>query len=210
VAALHDVGTRVIGTATCTAEATALEAAGCDAIVAQGIEAGGHRGTFLHAVGDVHVGLVALVQQATRAVRIPVIAAGGLASGEAVAAMMMMGAAGGAVGSLFLRSPESSAAPAWKAALANAPDTATGLTQAFSGRTARGIVNRVMRELAGADIPPYPQQNTLTRDIRDAAARMQNADFLSLWCGQAAGLATEESTAIIMKRLIDEWRRAQR
>lgn len=210
VQALRAMGTVVIGTATTTKEACALEVLGCDAIVAQGIEAGGHRGTFLHPVGDVRVGLVALVQQASRAVRVPVIAAGALASGRAVAAMQLLGAAGGAIGSLFLRSPESHAADAWKLALADSEDTASDLTQAFSGRHARGITNRVMRELADASIPPYPQQNALTRDIRDAAGQAGRAEFMSLWCGQCAGLATAESTDTIMRRLIGEWREAVR
>jgi nitronate monooxygenase len=204
VRALQRRGTVVIGTATCVREAQALEEVGVDAVVAQGLEAGGHRGTFLVPFEEAQVGLFALVPQMAASVRIPVIASGGIMTGRGVMAAMLLGAAGAQLGSAFLRCPESSASAAYRAALARAEDTSTTLTSAFSGRPARGIRNRFMAEIGSEGIPPYPLQNALTRDIRDAAAKQGKADFLSLWAGQAAGMAMGRPASEVATAIIEE------
>jgi nitronate monooxygenase len=204
VRALKQRGTVVIGTATCVREARALEALGVDAVVAQGFEAGGHRGTFLVPFEEAQVGLFALVPQMAASVRVPVIASGGIMNGRGIMAAMLLGAAGAQLGSAFLGCPESSASPAYRVALKRAEDTSTTLTWAFSGRPARGIRNRFMAEVGSTGIPPYPLQNALTRDIRDAAAKQGQADFLSLWAGQAVGMATGKPAAEVATDIIEE------
>ena len=202
--ALKQRGTVVIGTATCVREAQALAESGVDAVVAQGFEAGGHRGTFLVPFEEAQVGLFALVPQMVASVRVPVIASGGIMTGRGIMAAMLLGAAGAQLGSAFVGCPESAASAAYRAALARAEDTSTTLTSAFSGRPARGIKNRFMAEVGSQGVPPYPLQNALTRDIRAAAAKQGRADFLSLWAGQAAGMATGRPAAEVATTLIEE------
>ena len=205
VRALKKRGTVVIGMGTCVREARALEEVGVDAVVAQGFEAGGHRATFLVPFEEAQVGLFALVPQMAASVRIPVIASGGIMNGRGMLAAMLLGAAGAQLGSAFLGCPESSVSPAYRAALALAEDTSTTLTRAFSGRPARGIRNRFMAEVGSEGIPPYPLQNALTRDIRDAAAKQGKADFLSLWAGQAVGMGTGKPAAEVATAIIEEF-----
>jgi nitronate monooxygenase len=202
--ALHAQGARVIGTATCVREARQLAAAGCDAIVASGIEAGGHRATFAVPFEAAQVGLFALLPQVAAAVDVPVIAAGGVMTAEQVAAALLLGASGVQLGSALLRAPESGASAAYKEALAGVEDIGTRQTRAFSGRPARGVVNRMMMELATveADIPAYPVQNRLTQELRAEANRQGRAEFISLWAGQAAALARAEPAAGIVRRLV--------
>lgn len=204
--ALRESGTYVIGTATTVAEARALEAAGVDAIVAQGSEAGAHRGTFLGEFDASLVGTMALVPQIVDAVRVPVIASGGIMDGRGIVAALALGAAGAQLGTAFLTSEESSAPEAHKAAVLAARDDATRITRAFSGRPARGIVNAFMREVedGGIPIPPFPLQNMLTRPLRATAARAGDARALSLWAGQAAALARREPAAALVARLVRE------
>ncbi len=188
--ALHGQGAKVIGTATCVREAKLLADSGCDAIVASGIEAGGHRATFAVPFEQAQVGLFALLPQVAAAVEIPVIAAGGVMTAEQIAAALLLGASGVQLGSALLRTPESGASVAYKAALQGIEDIATRTTRAFSGRPARGVVNRFMNEIdAGGDIPPYPIQNKLTAELRATANAQGRAEYVSLWAGQAMGLA---------------------
>ena len=199
---LHAQGAKVIGTATCVREAKQLAALGCDAIVASGIEAGGHRATFALPFEQSQVGLFALLPQVAAAVDVPVIAAGGVMTAEQVAAALLLGASGVQLGSALLRTPESGASGAYKQALVGIEDIGTRQTRAFSGRPARGVVNRLMAEIeAGGDIPPYPVQNRLTAEIRAAANAQGKSEYLSLWAGQAAGLAREAPAAQVVRDL---------
>jgi nitronate monooxygenase len=204
--ALHAQGAKVIGTATCVREAKQLAAAGCDAIVASGIEAGGHRATFAVPFEASQVGLFALLPQVAAAVDVPVIAAGGVMTAEQIAAALLLGASGVQLGSALLRTPESGASAAYKEALVEVEDIGTRQTRAFSGRPARGVINRMMMELATVevDVPPYPIQNKLTQELRAAANSQGRAEFLSLWAGQAVGLARAEPAGAIVRRLAAE------
>jgi nitronate monooxygenase len=203
--ALKSAGCLLVGTATSVAEGRALQAAGVDAISAQGAEAGGHRGGFLPDGEGALVGVVALVPQLADAVAAPVIAAGGIADGRGIAAALALGAAGVQLGTAFLRAAESGASAAYQRAIAGAADDDTTLTRAFSGRAARGLANRFTRALSAEEgLPPFPIQNALTRDIRAAAAKAGDPGLLSLWAGQAAALAVEAPAAEIVLRLARE------
>lgn len=195
-------GVRVIGTATSVAEAVALEVAGVDAVVATGSEAGGHRVSFLRDPARSLVGTFALVPQVVDAVGIPVIAAGGIADRRGVAAAFALGAAGVQVGTAFLRTRQSAATDGHRSAIAAAADTDTVLTRAMSGRLARGIPNRAMRELeASGMVAPFPAQNWLTGMFRAAAAASGDADLVSLWAGQAAALARFDDAGEVLAEL---------
>src|SRR5512140_733609 len=201
--ACRKAGIATMGTATTVAEARALDAAGVDLICAQGAEAGGHHGTFDRAAEPPLVGTMALVPQVVDAVRKPVIAAGGIMDGRGFAAALALGASAASLGTAFLRCPAAGTSPPYRAALRDARDDATTVTRAFSGRVARGLANRFTREMAGAPLAPYFVQNSLTREIRTAAARNGDAGLLSLWAGQAAALGRElparELTAQILR-----------
>ncbi|MDQ1084938.1 MULTISPECIES: nitronate monooxygenase family protein [Microbacterium] len=195
-------GIRVIGAATSVAEAVALETAGVDAVVATGAEAGGHRVSFLRDPGQSLVGTFGLVPQVVDAVKIPVIAAGGIADRRGVAAAFALGASGVQVGTAFLRTRQSAATAGHREAIAAAADTDTVLTTAMSGRLARGIPNRAMRELeATGMIAPFPAQNWLTGVFRAAATAAGDADLVSLWAGQAAGLARLDDAGEVLAEL---------
>lgn len=195
-------GIRIIGTATSVSEARALDAAGVDAIVATGAEAAGHRVSFLRRAEDSLVGTFALIPQVVDAVGVPVVAAGGIADRRGVAAAFALGASGVQVGTAFLRTRESAAPDAHRAAIARADDTDTVLTRAMSGRLARGIPNRAMREIESTGIiAPFPAQNWLTGLFRAEAARRDEGELLSLWAGQAAPLATRETAAEVFAEL---------
>jgi len=197
-------GIATMGTATTVAEAKALEQAGVDFICAQGAEAGGHRGTFDRDAPPGLVGTMALVPQVVDAVRLPVIAAGGIMDGRGAVAALALGAAAVSLGTAFLRCPEAGTSPAYRAALRDAGDDSTVITHAFSGRAARGLANRFTREMAGAPRAPYPVQNSLTREIRAAATKASNAGFLSLWAGQAAALAREIPAGQLVAEIVRE------
>lgn len=207
---LHAAGCLVAGSATNVAEARAWESAGADFICAQGIEAGGHRGTFIGSVEDSLIGCMALVPQIVDAVRLPVIAAGGIMDGRGIAAALMLGAAAAQMGTAFLNCVESGIHPAWKAALRGAGDTATRVTLAFSGRMARGINNDFMRRMAAhqEEVPAYPVQNALTGEMRAAAARQNQAQYMSLWAGQGVALARTLGAAELIDTLSAELRAA--
>ncbi len=185
---VRGAGALLVGTATTPAEAAALEAAGFDAVVAQGAEAGGHRGTFAGAPERALIGTIALVPRVASRVRIPVVAAGGIADGRGVAAVLALGARAAQLGTAFLACTESGASAAYRAAVTAPHDVdRTALTVAFSGRMARGLRNRFVDGMAGKPVLPFPLQNALTQDMRAAAARAGDAGLLSAWAGQ--GLA---------------------
>ena len=178
-----------LGTATTVAEARALETAGVDMIVATGFEAGGHRVSFLDNAEASLTGSLALLPQVADAVSVPVIAAGGIADGRGVAAALILGAQGVQVGTAFLVCAESSASATHRRMLFSDRAANTGLTRAFSGRLARGIRNRLMTEMEGADgLPGYPLQTWLTKPLKDEAARRDDPELMALWAGQAAPL----------------------
>jgi nitronate monooxygenase len=203
-------GIVTLGTATNVDEALALDAAGVDLIVASGYEAGGHRAAFLRPVDEAPAAS-ALVPQVVDAVRAPVIAAGGVADGRGIVAMLALGASGVQVGTAFLASAESGASPAHKQALLAPEARYTVLTRAFSGRPARGIVNRLVRELRAheAQLPPYPLQNWLTLPLRRAAGAAGRAEFLALWAGQNAPLVKPRRAAEVMEFLLADTERAR-
>jgi nitronate monooxygenase len=197
---------RTIGSATTVDEAVALESAGIDAIVATGAEAGGHRVSFLRAAEDSLTGLFALLPQVVDAVGVPVIAAGGIADGRGIAAALTLGADAVLLGTAFLATDESAATSLHKAAIHGDNAAYTALTRVFSGRLARGIPNRMMRELAEVSdhLAPFPVQNWLTGRFRPAAAEQGNADLMSLWAGQSAPLARDGAAAALIATLEGE------
>lgn len=210
VAALQAVGTRVVGTATNVPEARQLAASGCAALVAQGAEAGGHRGSFFGPRDAGLIGTLALVPQVVDAVGLPVVAAGGIADARGVAAVQALGATAAAVGTAFLLADECPISPAYRAALEAGAAHETVLTAAFSGRWARGLANRFTRAtdalVARGELPDFPIPNALTRPLRQAAGRAGEADLLSLWAGQALALAPAAPAAEIVRRLAAGWR----
>ncbi|PSK87998.1 NAD(P)H-dependent flavin oxidoreductase [Taibaiella chishuiensis] len=204
IAQLKSAGILLIGTATSVKEALLLESKGIDMIVAQGIEAGGHRGSFLDDEPLPQVGTLALVPQICDRVTIPVIAAGGIYNGVTIRAAFVLGAVGVQIGSAFLASPESSAIPAFKTALPGSTETDSELTRAFSGRWARGLRNSFMEAMAnsGLQIPVYPVQNSLTGKLRAYAQQKDKMQFTSLWAGQAAAQAKPWPAADIFNDLV--------
>lgn len=208
VSRLHRSGTVVVGTATTVDEARMLEERGVDAIVAQGAEAGGHRGTFASAFEDAMIGTMALVPQIVDAVGVPVIASGGIMDGRGIAAALALGAQAVQLGTAFLTVAESGAPRAHKTAVLAANETDTAITRAFSGRAARGLHNRVTREFGDdpASIAPYPLQNDATRAMRRAAADAGDREYLSLWCGQAPRLARETTARALIASLMAQTR----
>jgi len=212
LARCRELGILTVGTATTVREALALQEDGVDAVVAQGAEAGGHRGTFLDDFDSALIGTMALVPQVADALRIPVIASGGIMDGRGIAAALALGAQAAQMGTAFLCADESGIPEAYKAALPASQAEQSRITRAYSGRPARGLVNDFMRETdaISADIYPYPQQNALTRPMRTAGARLGDISVLSLWAGQGAPLARRESTAALVARLAAELADARR
>ncbi len=208
VRAIKARGIFLIGTATTVEEALRLEREGVDAVVAQGSEAGAHRGTFAAEFEAGMIGLVALVPQVADAVRVPVIASGGIMDGRGIAAALVLGAAAVQMGTAFLTCEEAGIPEAHKKAILAARENDTRITRAFSGRPARGIVNRFMREVEGQGEPegilPYPLQNSLTRPLRSEAAKRDRPEFLSLWAGQGVRLARRQPAAQLIERLAEE------
>lgn len=197
----------LIGTATTVKEAIALEKSGAEAIVTQGSEAGGHRGTFAGDFVSGMVGGISLVPQVVDAVRVPVIASGGIMDGRGIVAALALGASAVQMGTAFLVCHESGIPDAYREAILGAHEDQTRITRAFSGRPARGIENRFMNEVEfdhGDAILPFPLQNTLTRPLRTAAAMQGRAEFLSLWAGQGVRLARRQSAAELIARLAKE------
>lgn len=202
VEAIRDSGARVIATATTVAEAVRLEQLGADAVIAQGAEAGGHRGSFLVPGDDGPIGTLALVPQVVDAVAVPVIAAGGIADGRGLAAVIALGAGAAQVGTAFLACPEAQLHPAHRRAVLEAAGEATTITRAFTGRPARAVRNRLSEALADDDVLPFPAQSSLTAAL--GAGGADPAELLPLWLGQAAPLAFERPAAELVASMVEE------
>ena len=186
---LQSQGVRVGASATCVAEAERLEALGADFIIAQGTEAGGHRGTFLRDPYEAMTGTLALVRLIVRRVKTPVVAAGGIMDGAGIAAALALGAQGAQLGTAFLPCPESGAARIHKDSLLASREDTTLITEKISGKPARGLANRFMREMRDAPQLPFPAQNALVGPLRQASAKAGKPDFVAMWAGQGAALS---------------------
>jgi len=199
-------GAKIVSSATTVDEARWLEAHGADAIIAQGVEAGGHRGIFLSDDLTTQVGTFALVPQVAQAVKVPVIAAGGIADARGVRAAMALGAAGAQLGTAYLLCPEATTSAVHRAALKSDGARATALTNLFTGRPARGIVNRAMRELGpmSALPPAFPLASAAIAPLRAKAEGMGRGDFSPLWAGQNTTGCKEVSAGILTRELAAE------
>jgi nitronate monooxygenase len=200
---LKALGIALGGSATSVAEAERVQALGMDFVIAQGGEAGGHRGTWLRAPQEALTGTLALTRLIVRAVRIPVAAAGGVMDGAGVAAVLALGAQAAQLGTAFIPCPESGAPEVHKRAILGAREDDTLVTEKFSGRAARGIANRFLREAEAKHLPriAFPAQNKLTGALRQASARAGKPDFYALWAGQAAPLARALPAADLIAQL---------
>ena len=205
IAELKGAGCAVWVTVTTPAEAIAAERAGADALVAQGIEAGGHRGSFDDGSPG-EIGLLALLQLLAVTVELPLVASGGIASGRGVAAVLAAGAAAAQLGTAFMLTPEAGTSDVHRRALGGSGETA--LTRAFTGRMARGIVNRFMREHQAEAPSAYPEVHHLTAPLRSAARERGDPDTLHLWAGQAHELAPELPAGELVRRLGEDARAA--
>lgn len=203
---VKDAGIRVLASATTVEEARWLEANGCDAIIAQGVEAGGHRGMFLTDDIAAQAGTFALVPQVVDAVDVPVIATGGIADGRGIAAAFALGAAGAQIGTAYLFTPEALISDLHRAALGTARDDGTALTNLFSGRPARGLVNRLMRELGPMSevVPPFPTAAAALAPLKATAEAAGAGDFSPFWAGQAGGLGREAAAGDLTRQLAED------
>ncbi|QOS79102.1 nitronate monooxygenase [Paenibacillus sp. JNUCC31] len=205
------LGIKVISKVTTVEEAVQAEKRGCDVIVAQGSEAGGHRGTFdvSSQPSGANIGTMALVPQIVDHVHIPVLAAGGIMDGRGLVASLALGAQGVQMGTRFLTSAESGAHDVYKRALLESTEESTVITNAFSGRPARGIKNDFIQHWEESRIKPltFPTQNTLTREIRNASARQNNPEYMALWAGQGTRMLTDnQSAGDIINQIVEEAR----
>ena len=203
-------GVKWFATATTVSEAKAAEDAGADVIIAQGMEAGGHRGAFDATKAEARmVGLFSLLPAVVDAVKVPVVATGGIADGRGVAACLLLGASAAQAGTAFLRCPEAKVPSAWADAIGRALPEDTMVTRAFSGRPGRGIANAYARAAADPAAPapaPYPVQRGLTQAMREAALKENDIDRLQAWAGQSAGMARADTAGDVVRRL---WQDAQ-
>lgn len=201
---VRKAGAKILSTATTVEEALWLEQHGADAIIAQGLEAGGHRGIFLTRDMTTQMGTFALLPQIVAAVKVPVIAAGGIADARGVKAALDLGAIAAQVGTAFLLCPEATTKPVHREALKSPQARHTAITNLFSGGPARGIVNRVMRELGpvSREAPAFPLATSAIAPLRAAAEATGSGDFSPLWCGQNASGCRERSAAGILRGLV--------
>jgi nitronate monooxygenase len=204
--AVKEAGGIVLGTATTTAEAVELEARGVDALVLQGSEAGGHRGTFLGSFDRSLVGGMALVPQVVDRVSVPVLLAGGIMDGRGIAAALALGAEGAQLGTAFLGCPESGTPEPHRRALVEATDETTAITDAYTGRPARAIRGSYvdMIEESGVRPLPFPLQAMVAQDIRSAAAERERSDLLFMLAGQSAGMARTLPAGELVETLVEE------
>ena len=202
---MKEQGIKWWATATTVAEAKAAEAAGADAIVAQGMEAGGHRGAFEAGKAESSlVGLFALVPAVADAVKLPVVATGGIADARGVAAAFMLGASAVQIGTGLLRTPEAKLAPAWADAIGRTAPEDTRVSRVFSGRPGRSIATAYVRAATAADAPPpapFPVQRDFTQKMREAATKANNIDSMVAWAGQAAALAQARPAGELVQQL---------
>jgi nitronate monooxygenase len=201
---IKHAGCVVLSSATTVAEAKALEAQGADAIIAQGFEAGGHRGTFTSGGGAGLIGTMALVPQVVDAVRVPVIAAGGIADGRGIAAAFALGAAGVQIGTAFLGCPEATVSGHYREALHRAADEDTRLTRVFTGRPARALRNRLIDEMGDAETLEFPVQLSLMQGLFRANGEASRVGFPPLWAGQAVPLTRDLPAARLIEAFVTE------
>ncbi|GGP08243.1 NAD(P)H-dependent flavin oxidoreductase [Oceanobacillus neutriphilus] len=196
----------VIGTATTVSEAKANEDSGMDMVVMQGSEAGGHRGTFLGSFEDAMIGTMALIPQAADQVNIPLIAAGGISDGRGVLASFILGAQGAQMGTAFLSCLESGANTQHKQAVLNIEENQLAITSAFSGKPARGIRNDFIKKMKKHEkhLPPYPIQNSLTKQIRSEAGKQNRTEWMSLWCGQNPRSCKSQSADELIASIVSQ------
>jgi nitronate monooxygenase len=206
VARVRAIGCKVICSATTVAEARFLEANGCDIVIAQGLEAGGHRGMFLSNDVATQVGLFALLPQVVDAVKVPVIASGGIGDARAIVAALALGASGVQLGTAFLFCPEAKPLPPHRAALRAARDDSTVLTNVFSGRPARGLINRAIRELGPMSgiVPEFPLASGALAPLHAKAQAQGSGDFSPMLAGQAAALGREMPAGALINTLVSE------
>jgi nitronate monooxygenase len=208
VARLKERGIAWFATANTLTDARRAQEAGADAIVAQGFEAGGHRGAFNHADAERQlVGLIALVPRLADHLDIPVIAAGGIGDGRGVAAALTLGASAISIGTAFLRCPEAQTHPAWAAALADLEPENTMTTRAHTGRLARAIATDFVKAAASPDAPPpalFPVQSGLTQAMKDAGAQANDHHRMRLWAGQSAAMSRTIPSGQMMRQIWDE------
>jgi nitronate monooxygenase len=209
---VRDAGIFTLGCATTPAEAAECERAGIDAIVAQGVEAGGHRGVFDPSKGDDEIGTLALVRMLSRQCRVPVVAAGGIMDGQGIAAAMALGASAVQMGTAFILCPETAASAAYRSQLKSERAHRTRITAAISGRAARGLANRMYSLLDDANapaLPDYPIAYDAAKALHAAASAKGNHEFAAYWAGQGAPLAREMPAAELIEQLAAEWRQSK-
>lgn len=198
----------IIGMATTVREAIEIEKNGCDILVAQGSEAGGHRATFLNGYRSSLIGTMALVPQIVDKVKIPVVASGGIMDGRGLVAALALGASGVQMGTAFLTCPESGIHELYKRAILESTEERTVITKIFSGKPARGITNQFIEEMEKYEhedsLPDYPIQNGLTQDIRKAAALQNKTNFMSMWAGQGTRLSHSKPAEKLISDIKEE------
>jgi nitronate monooxygenase len=208
VARIKDKGIKWFATVTTAHEAKAAERAGADAIIAQGMEAGGHRSAFDESKAETHlIGLFSLVPAVADAVNVPVIATGGIADGRTIAAALLLGASAVQIGTAFLRCPEAKIPTAWADAIGKAAPEDTIITRTLTGRPARSLATEYVRAAMAPTAPPpapYPVQRGLTQPMREAAAKANDASRMQAWAGQSARLARAEPAGEVVRRLWQE------
>jgi nitronate monooxygenase len=208
---LHDAGILVVGTATNLPEAIVWQAMGADAICLQGVEAGGHRGTFIGLQQDSTLGVMDLLRECRPQISVALIVAGGIMDGSQIAAALAAGAQAVQMGTAFLTTSESGIGAAYKQRLLAATSDTTRQTRAISGRLARGLENKFMQlmDAVQAQVPAYPIQNALTASIRARAGKARNTELMSLWAGQGVAKARDLTVSDLMLALVNEWHSAR-